>query len=389
VPKDGPKRANDSNRKEITGTMLRQYRVRDYDFKLIILVVALTIIGIFAVGSADESLQKTQIAGFMFGMFFMVVISLFDYSVLLKLYWIFYIGNIALLGLVRTSLGVTVNGAQRWIVLFGIQFQPSEIAKIMLILFYAQFIMKRREKINSFIIIALCCLFMLPSLILVYKQPNLSTTIVMMVMFCVIMFVGGISWKLVAGILAVVIPAAIIIFSIVIQPDQTLIRPYQQTRIYAWLYPEKYSTTEAYQQLNSIMAIGSGQLQGKGYKTNVISSVKNGNFISEPETDFIFAVIGEEFGFIGTCAVIVLIILITLECFRVARRAKDLAGSIIAAGMAGLIGFQGFLNIGVNTGLLPNTGVTLPFVSYGLTSLVSLYIGVGFVLNVGLQCKKY
>ncbi len=230
---------------------------------------------------------------------------------------------------------------------------------------------------------------MLPSLILVYKQPNLSTTIVMMVMFCVIMFVGGISWKLVAGILAVVIPAAIIIFSIVIQPDQTLIRPYQQTRIYAWLYPEKYSTTEAYQQLNSIMAIGSGQLQGKGYKTNVISSVKNGNFISEPETDFIFAVIGEEFGFIGTCAVIVLIILITLECFRVARRAKDLAGSIIAAGMAGLIGFQGFLNIGVNTGLLPNTGVTLPFVSYGLTSLVSLYIGVGFVLNVGLQCKKY
>ena len=237
--------------------MLRQYRVRDYDFKLIILVVALTIIGIFAVGSADESLQKTQIAGFIFGMFFMVVISLFDYSVLLKLYWIFYIGNIALLGLVRTSLGVTVNGAQRWIVLFGIQFQPSEIAKIMLILFYAQFIMKRREKINSFIIIALCCLFMLPSLILVYKQPNLSTTIVMMVMFCVIMFVGGISWKLVAGILAVVIPAAIIIFSIVIQPDQTLIRPYQQTRIYAWLYPEKYSTTEAYQQLNSIMAIGS------------------------------------------------------------------------------------------------------------------------------------
>ncbi len=360
--------------------MLKQYRVRDYDFKLIILVMALTIIGIFAVGSADSSLQKTQMAGFIFGLFLMVVISLFDYSVLIKLYWLFYIANIILLLLVRTSLGVMVNGAQRWIILFGIQFQPSETAKILLI---------HKEKINSFGILTLCCLFILPSLILVYKQPNLSTTIVIAVMFCVIMFVGGISWKLVTGLLAVFIPAAVILFSIVIQPGQTLIKPYQQTRIFAWLYPEEYSTTEAYQQLNSIMAIGSGQLYGKGYNTNVISSVKNGNFISEPQTDFIFAVIGEEFGFIGTCAVIILVILITLECFHIASKAKDLAGSIIAAGMAGLIGFQGFLNIGVNTGLLPNTGVTLPFVSYGLTSLVSLYIGIGFVLNVGLQCKKF
>ena len=191
--------------------MIKQYRIRDFDFKLVILVIALTLIGIFAVGSADESLQKTQIAGFIFGLFLMVVISFFDYSVLIKLNWLFYIANIVLLLLVRTSLGVKVNGAQRWIVLFGIQFQPSETAKILLILFYAQFIMKHKEKLNSFIIITLCCLFMLPSLILVYKQPNLSTTIVMAVMFCVIMFVGGISWKLVTGILAVIIPAAVII----------------------------------------------------------------------------------------------------------------------------------------------------------------------------------
>lgn len=369
--------------------MLKQYRVRDYDFKLVILVAALTTIGIFAVGSAaEESLQRTQIAGFIFGSFLMIVISLFDYSVLLKLYWLFYIGNIALLLLVN-QFGEITNGAQRWVTLFGIRFQPSETAKILLILFYAQFIMKHREKLNTIKYIALCCIFILPPVILIYKQPNLSTTIVMIVLFCIIMFVGGVSWKLVVSLLAVVIPTAIIIFSIVIQPGQTLIEPYQQNRILAWLNPEQYSTTEAYQQLNSIMAIGSGQLYGKGYDTNVISSVKNGNFISEPQTDFIFAVIGEEFGFVGACVVIALVILITLECIFVAHRAKDLAGSIIAAGMAGLIGFQGFLNIGVTTGLLPNTGVTLPFVSYGLTSLVSLYIGIGFVLNVGLQCKKY
>jgi rod shape determining protein RodA len=129
-------------------------------------------------------------------------------------------------------------------------------------------------------------------------------------------------------------------------------------------------------------------LQGKGYKTNEISSVKNGNFISEPQTDFIFAVIGEEFGFIGGCTVIVLLILISFECIMVARRAKDLAGTITAAGVAALIGFQGMMNISVATGVIPNTGIPLPFVSYGLTSLVSLYIGVGFVLNVRLQCKK-
>ncbi len=369
--------------------MLRQYRVRDYDFKLIILVAALTVFGIFAVGSAaDESLQRTQMAGFIFGSFLMIVISLFDYSVLLKLYWLFYVGNIGLLLLVY-QFGESSNNAQRWITLFGIRFQPSEIAKIMLILFYAQFIMKHREKLNTFKYIALCCSFVVPSLYLIYRQPNLSTTILVAVVFCVIMFVGGISWKLVAGVLAVFIPTAIILFSIIIQPDQTLIKDYQQTRILAFLNPEQYATAEAYQQLNSIMAIGSGQLHGKGYNTNEISSVKNGNFISEPQTDFIFAVIGEEFGFIGACTIIILLLLITLECLFIAHKAKDLAGSIIAAGMAGLIGFQGFLNIGVTTMLLPNTGVTLPFVSYGLTSLVSLYIGIGFVLNVGLQCKKY
>lgn len=369
--------------------MLKQYRVRDFDFKLVILVAALTIIGIFAVGSAEQSLQKTQMAGFIIGMFLMIVISLFDYSVLLKIYWLFYAANFILLLLVETPLGKITNGARRWIILFGIQFQPSETAKILLILFYAQFIMKHKDKLNSFKNISLCLLFIMPPLILIYRQPNLSTTIVMAVIFCVIMFAGGISWKLVAGVLAVIIPAVIIAISIILQPGQELIHGYQQTRILAWLHPEEYATAEAYQQLNAIMAIGSGQLEGKGYNTNVISTVKNGNFISEPQTDFIFAVIGEEFGFVGTCTIIILIILVALECVRVARRAKDTAGTIIAVGMAGLIGFQGFLNIGVNTGLLPITGVTLPFVSYGLTSLVSLYIGVGFVLNVGLQCKKY
>ena len=137
------------------------------------------------------------------------------------------------------------------------------------------------------------------------------------------------------------------------------------------------------------MAIGSGELDGKGYKNNEITSVKNGNFLSEAETDFIFAVIGEEFGFKGSIVVIILLLLTAMECFSVAVRAKDVAGTIIAEAMGGLIAFQSFVNIGVATFILPNTGLPLPFVSYGLTSLISLYIGIGMVLNIGLQVRKY
>ena len=128
---------------------------------------------------------------------------------------------------------------------------------------------------------------------------------------------------------------------------------------------------------------------GKGLGNTDPTSVKNGKFILEPQNDFIFAVAGEEMGFVGTVTIIILLLFITIECIFIARKAKDAAGRLICCGMAALIGFQSIVNICVATGLLPNTGVTLPFVSYGLTSLWSLYIGIGLVLNVGLQPKKY
>lgn len=367
--------------------MIRQYRIRDYDFKLIILVVALTVIGILAIGSARESLQRRQLAGFVFGFFLMIVISLFDYSVILKFYWILYAINIVLLVLVE-RMGVDAGGAQRWLNIFNIQFQPSETAKILLILFFAQFIMTHHNEMSNLRFIAICIILFAAPLYLIYKQPDMSTSIMVAVIFCVMMFVGGLGWKYVITALAIGIPTFIILFTLILQPDQQIIQSFQQNRILAWLHPEEYANAEAYQQLNSEMAIGSGQLYGKGYKTNEISSVKNSNFISEPETDFIFAVIGEEFGFVGGCSVIVILIFIAFECIMVARRAKDLAGTIIATGVASLVGFQGLLNIAVATGASPNTGIPLPFVSYGLTSLVSAYIGIGFVLNVRLQCKK-
>ncbi|MBQ7679401.1 MAG: FtsW/RodA/SpoVE family cell cycle protein, partial [Butyrivibrio sp.] len=137
-----------------------------------------------------------------------------------------------------------------------------------------------------------------------------------------------------------------------------------------------------------MMAIGSGQLYGKGYNTNEISSVLNGGFVSETDTDFIFTVIGEEFGFVGGCIVILLILFVAIDCMVTAYRAKDMAGRIIAAGMGAWVGFQGLMNIGVTTGVMINTGLPLPFVSSGLTSLICAYAGMGFVLNVRLQSRR-
>ena len=366
--------------------MFKNYRLRDFDFKLILMLIGLSVIGCLAIGSAEPSLQNKQIVGLVAGVFIMLFLAFFDYRWILKFYWLMYVANLALLLLVIV-IGDEGGGAQRWLEIGNFRFQPSESAKIILILFFAQFIMVNRERLNTFKIISLSVVLILVPWAMIAKQPDLSTSIVVLVVFCVVMFAGGISYKLIFSILAVAVPTVVIVVFLAIQPEENfvnkiLMRGYQSTRIM------EYADAEAYQQLNSVMAIGSGQLDGKGYKNNEITSVKNGNFISEPQTDFIFAVIGEEFGFKGSVAVIVLLFAIALECASIARRARDTAGTIIAAGMGGLVAFQGFFNIGVTTFLLPNTGLPLPFVSYGLTSLWSLYIGMGFVPNVRLQARK-
>lgn len=371
--------------------MFRQYKLRNYNFKLIIFVTILSLIGYLAIGSAKESVQSKQLYGIIIGFILMIILSLVDYSHYIFLYWVFYVANIILLASVLV-FGRDVNGATRWIVIAGLQFQPSELAKILLILFFSQFIMKHRDKINTPSILIASILLLVFPLGLIYLEPDLSTSIMIVLTFCIMLFVGGLSFKFVAAVLAVVIPVLVGFFTIILSPGGIDLIPesfqYQIRRILAWLEPEKYADTTAYQQINSKIAIGSGQLYGKGLNNNVIASVKNGNFISEPQTDFIFAVIGEELGFIGGFTVVLLVFLIVWECFKIARNAKDLAGSIIAVGVGGLIGLQSFLNIAVATGLAPNTGIPLPFVSYGLTSLVCLFAAIGIVLNIGLQQKN-
>lgn len=367
---------------------LKRYHIRDYKFNIILTVMILTTFGIVLVGSAEKSLQGKQIAGMVIGLVMMITVSLIDYHFIMRFYWVLYGINIILLLLVR-FVGKNVNGATRWIEIAGIQFQPSELTKIILILFFAQYVMKHQEDLNKPLTLIKCVVLFLMPVFLVYKQPDLSTSITLAMTFAAIIFIGGISYKYIIGIFAVAIPFIAVFLVLILQPDQKILDEYQYNRIMAWIQPEKYADTTAYQQNNSITAIGSGCLSGKGLNNNVVGSVKNGNFLSEPQTDFIFAIAGEETGFIGCCFIIVMLFLLIIQCARTAKDAQDIAGMIIAAGMAALVGFQSFFNIGVATGVLPNTGLPLPFISYGLTSLVSLYIGIGLVLNVGLQRDRY
>ncbi len=357
------------------------------DFILILFTLILSTIGVLAITSSNESLRNKQIIGIVVSLVIMFLFSMIDYHRLIDLYWFGYIASLALLMIVILK-GHDSHGASRWIQIGGFTFQPSEITKIMLILFFAKFIMKYRDRIRSISFVMLCVLLLAPPVFLVLKQPDLSTSIMLLVIFTSILFVGGMDRRLLTTVMMVVVPLSILVIVSASWKNSPFLKLYQQKRILSWLHPEDYPE-DAYQTLNSMMAIGSGQFSGKGLHTNEINSVLNSGYISESSTDFIFTVIGEELGFLGSILVVLLLLAIVLKCLYIARRSRDFSGMLIAVGVAAWLGFQGFLNIGVATGVIPNTGIPLPFVSSGLTSLVCEFAGIGCVLNVAMQGKKF
>ena len=369
--------------------MFFDYEFKNYNLRLIFYILILNILGVLVINSAtgqDSALIGKQIMGIVVGLLVAIVLSLLDYHKITSMATLVYISCV--IGLLAVLFfGENVNNATRWLKLPGSgQIQPSEFVKVGLIVFFSWFFNKNQEKLNYLTTLLLAGVLLLVVFGLIYEEPDLSTGLVIVFVFICMLFAAGLSYRWIIGALSVFVPVGLL-FIYLLQYDMVppFLKGYQTRRILAFFFKEQYAEANL-QQDNSIMAIGSGMLHGKGLNYTA-NSVKNGNFLSEEQTDFIFAVIGEELGFIGCTAVICMIALIVFECLVMAARARDMAGRLLCVGMAALLAFQSFSNIAVATGVFPNTGLPLPFISYGVSSLISMYVGIGITLNVGLQRK--
>lgn len=360
----------------------KQYDFKRYKITLLIIVMLLSAIGIFLIQKAKPDDYKTQVVGVVGGIIIALIVSLIDYHFISSFYIVLYGINMVLLILVRL-IGVEKYNARRWLNLGFVSFQPSELSKIILIIFVAKLFTIFRQKINKAWVLLLFIVSVGAPTFLILIQTNLSTSLVLMFIFAIMIFAAGLNWKIILPIIVIGVPACIGIFWYIQQDYQVLLKPYQQTRVLSILYPDKYQD-ENYQQDNSVTAIGSGQLYGKIFN-NDTEDGRNYSIIPVRESDFIFSVAGEEFGFIGSCIIIALYGIIIYICIITAKGAPDYIGMLIAIGIASMFTFQLFVNIGVATQILPNTGIPLPFLSSGLSSLVGGMLAIGMILNIRLQ----
>ena len=369
----------------------RKYSILDYNFKLLLLIMAAIAFGTTIIVSVDETKLTKQLIGAGVCILGMIIVSLIDYNFICKYYMALYIANIVMLGLILViGSGSDSHGASRWFAISdSFTIQPSEFAKIILIICTAVFLEKHSDDLNTLKTLLKLAVFLAVPIGLIFAEPDLSTTICICATLFVAIFIGGLSLKLIGVAVLILIPCFGGFFWYIQQDNlPQILSTYQRNRILGHMYGSEYGSTQD-QQNNSIMAIGSGQLTGKGINSSDVATVKDTNLVSEQQTDFIFSAVGEELGFIGSVIIIAILLLIVLQCIRVAGRSSDKKGMYIATGMAALVSIQAFINIGVATSILPNTGLPLPFISYGLSSLVSLCAGMGMVLNINLQKKKY
>lgn len=372
----------------------KQFDWKRYNFSLIIVVIILCLISAFSVKLAGgeehgASFFKAQVFGLIGGIIVVAIVSVIDYHFICKFAAVLYLMGVGLVAATRyTPLGTDLHTKTwRWLNIRGFTFQPSELAKIIMILVLAAFYMKMRKKVDRFYVLVLAGIITAIPTLFILKQPDLSSSMVVMFIFAVLVFASGMTYKILIPIIAVMIPAIPALLWYVQQPFQLLLNEYQYGRVMSYLHPELDNNDLLYQQEVAKRAIASGKLYGKfledgGSQARVYSQ------LPVAESDFVWAVIGEEFGFLGSCIVLGLLVIVIGKCLSVAHKSQDYLGMMIATGVGAMLAFQVFANIGVATSLLPNTGLPLPFLSKGISSMMSGMIAIGLVVNVGIQPAK-
>lgn len=366
------------------------------DYILVVTVLILLSIGVVMVlsASAPSSLSQNKSSytyflkqfGFaIVGLGIMWFTSKVDYRFYKKYYWIIYIISVAILLLVLIpGVGVEVKGARRWIKLPIIgQFQPSEVTKIGMILFYAGYLTDHKNELKDFWrgFIKPLVLLGIPILILYGIQNHLSVSIVIAAITCVMMLMAGCRMLhfVIAGGIGVAGIAAYLVKNLTSESDS-----FRIDRILVFLNPWSDATGTGYQMIQSLYAIGSGGLFGAGLG----NSKQKYLYIPEPQNDFIFAIVAEELGFVGCAVIILLFGIFVWRGIVIAMKAPDMYGSLIAVGVTTLVAIQAIINIAVVTASIPTTGMALPFFSYGGTALVILLFAVGILLNISRAGSK-
>lgn len=373
----------------------------DLDGVLLGTVIALLVIGILMMFSAsypaaiEDGLSGTYYATRQLifagaGLVAMAFLSIFDYHIFEKL-WIsgtaFGVSLVLLVLVLVPGIGKNVNGATRWIQLGsdsgGITFQPSEMMKIAVVLFFSMLIVRNEHRMNTFLYGIVPYMLMLGVICgLMMKEPHLSGTLIIATLAMVLIFVGG-ARPLHFAILVVIGAAgiaAVVFFLIKFKGVG-----YFETRILSWLHPfdPEYMQDETWQTCQSLIAIGSGGMFGLGLG----ASRQKYQYLPEAQNDFVFAILCEEFGFVGAVTVILLFCLLIFRGFYIAAKAKDKFGMLVAVGLTVHIGLQALLNIAVVSNAIPNTGISLPFFSYGGTALMMQLAEMGVLLNISRQAR--
>jgi rod shape determining protein RodA len=314
------------------------------------------------------------------GLVLMAVLSRVDYSRLRHLMYGIY-GALLLSILAVLGLGHTARGSQRAIDFPLFSFQASELGKVLLILASSAFVVKRARHLREIDTTARVMLAALVPAMFVIAQPDLGSGMVYMVIAFTLLFVAGTSWRQLTAILVLVLASATFVLVAAPAAGVHVLKSFQEERLTAFLHPSSNPEKQGYQQEESKVAIGAGQKTGRG----VNATQTKLNFVPEDHTDFIFAAVGEQYGFVGAALVLSLYALLIWRTLRILTMAKDLFGSLVAAGVVAMLMFQVFVNVGMSVGIMPITGVTLPLMSYGGSSVITTLLAVGLLQSIYVQ----